>query len=103
MLDTRGSGTKYSREQISGFIKVRDIFTNDRRCIYAELLCTKDGQKVYFREWLSSNDSGDSCSFCLVNSISEFKEEIEKDVKHGDVAPGKAIKICEEISDADLF
>lgn len=89
MLDARGSGIEYTREQLAGFTKIADLYTNDNRCIYAELLCADDGKKVYLREWLASHGAGDSYNFSIVNSIDELKEELKKDVDHGDLAPGK--------------
>lgn len=108
MLDTRGSGKEYSRSQINRLTKLADLYTNDNRGIYAELLCdsSNDGTsgsgssgcpKVYFREWLTSHGMGDSCSFAIVNSLSDLKEELKKDVDHGDLAPGKLNRICDEM------
>lgn len=129
MLDTRGSGKEYSRSQINRLTKLADLYTNDSRGIYAELLCDSSegdggsgdpdvhcdhggpnglggpdgtggpgGQKVYFREWLTSHGTGDSCSFAIINSMSELKEELKKDVDHGDLAPGKLSKICDQMT-----
>ena len=106
MLDTRGSGKEYSRSQINRLTKLADLYTNDSRGIYAELLCDSSndgtggpgGQKVYFREWLTSHGTGDSCSFAIINSMAELKEELKKDVDHGDLAPGKLSKICDQMA-----
>ena len=98
MKDTRGSGIEYSREQISEFEKLADLFTNDKREIYAELLCDSEGRIVYFREWLTSHGAEDSYNFCIINSIDELKVELKKDVDHGDLAPGLVGKICDKVS-----
>lgn len=97
MLDTRGSGIKYTREELSEFKKVADLFFNDHREIYAELLIDKNNQNVYFREWSSKN--GDGFNFCIISSMSELKEELKKDVDHGDLAPGRVNKICDDLKD----
>lgn len=97
MLDTRGSGKEYSRRQIDELTKLADIYINDNRGIYAELLFdVSKGSKLYFREWLTSHGSGDSCSIAIIDSASDFREELKKDVDHGDLAPGKVNRICEE-------
>ena len=98
MLDTRGSGIEYTRDELSEFTKIADLFTNDRRCIYAELLSDTASRKVYFREWLGNDGAaGDNCNFAIINSMDELKVELKKDVDHGDLAPGKVNKICDEI------
>ena len=97
MLDTRGSGQEYSRMELSKLEKISDLYTNDKRCIYAELLRSSDGRKVYFREWETSHGSGNSYNFCIINSAIELKEELKKDVDHGDIAPGMIDKICKEV------
>lgn len=103
MLDTRGSGTEYSRLQLSEMEKITDLYTNDNRCIYAELLRDPQGNKIYFREWLASHGAGDSCNFCIINSLAELKEELKKDVDHGDLPIAKSNKIYDEISKASIF
>ncbi len=95
MLDTRGSGKEYTRQELSSFTKVADLYTNDNRCIYAELLSDGSGHKIYIREWLASR--GDSWSFCIVNSLDELKVELKKDSDHGDLPPGKINGICESV------
>lgn len=99
MLDTRGSGLEYTRDQIADFNKIADLYTNDKRCIYAELLCDNDGRKVYLREWLSSHGMGDSWNFCIISTVDELRQELKKDADHGDLAPGIINKICEQLDD----
>ena len=96
MLDTRGSGIEYTREQLSEFNKIADLFTNDNRFIYAELLVDNKGRKIILREWFSSNNSDNSFNFCVINSIDELKVELKKDADHGDLPHGRINKICEE-------
>lgn len=99
MRDTRGSGLEYTRDQIAAFTKIADLYINDKRCIYAELLRDADGRSIYLREWLASSGSGDSWNFCIVNSVDELRIELKKDADHGDLHPGLINKICEEIGD----
>lgn len=103
MLDTRGSGTEYSRSELSKFNKICDLYTNDNRCIYAELLCDELGNKIYFREWLTSNSIGDSYNFCIINTLNELKEELKKDVDHGDLPIAKSNKIYAELNNSSIF
>lgn len=103
MLDTRESGIEFSREQIDGFTKIHDLYTNENRCIYAELLRSEDGLIVYLREWFVSHGSGSSFNFCVINSIDELRVELKKDADHGDIAPGKIDRICKEIADTRVF
>lgn len=97
MLDTRGSGKEYSRLQLSEMDKIADLYINDNRGIYAELLKDTDGNKVYMREWLTSHGMGDSCNFCIIHSAAELKEELKKDADHGDLPPGRISRICEDL------
>ena len=97
MLDTKGLGIEYSRDQLAEFAKIADIFFNDKREIYAELLCDADGRKVYFREWFTARGGEDAFNFCVINSANELKIELKKDVDHGDLAPGMVNKICEQL------
>lgn len=94
MLDTRGSGIEYSKKQLAEFEKVSDLFINDKREIYAELLRDNEGRTVYFREWFTSNSGDDNFNFGIVKSLDELKVELKKDVDHGDLAPGLVNKIC---------
>lgn len=103
MLDTRGSGQEYSRMELSKLEKISDLYTNDKRCIYAELLRGCDGGIVCFREWLTNHGGGDSYNFCVINSMVELKEELKKDVDHGDLAAGMVDKICKEIAAKGIF
>lgn len=98
MFDTRGLGIEYSRAQLEEFEKVADLFLNENREIYAELRRDSDNRIVYFREWLSNHGIGDSYNFCIINSLDELKVELKKDVDHGDLAPGKVLKICNDTS-----
>lgn len=102
MLDTRGLGIDYTRKQLSEFKKIRDIFFNDSRYIYAELLIDDEARKVYFREWLASNNPDASYNFCIINSLQELKEELNKDVSHGDLSPIKAREIYNDFLDNGL-
>lgn len=95
MLDLSGSGIEYERQDIEKFTKVLDLFTNDNRFIYAELLRDNEGNLIYFREWFSSNDSNSS-NFRIIKSLDELKIELKKDIDHGDLAPGKLSKILDE-------
>ena len=97
MVDTRGSGIEYSREQIADFEKVGDLFINDKREIYAELLRDDEGRTLYFREWFTSNGSDDNFNFAIISTLNELKVELKKDVDHGDLAPGLVNKICTTI------
>ncbi|MCQ2532242.1 MAG: hypothetical protein MJ093_06015 [Saccharofermentans sp.] len=97
MLDTRGSGIEYTREQLADFEKVSDLFINDKREIYAELLRDGEGRTVYFREWFTSNGGEDNFNFGVINSLDELKIELKKDVDHGDLAPGLVNKICTKL------
>ena len=94
MVDTRGSGIEYSREQIADFEKVSDLFINDKREIYAELLRDDEGHTIYFREWFTSNGGDDNFNFAVISTQDELKVELKKDVDHGDLAPGLVNKIC---------
>lgn len=93
MLDTRGSGIEYTREQLAEFTKIGDLFINDKREIYAELLRDSSGRTIYFREWFTSRGGEDSFNFAVINSQDELKIELKKDVDHGDLAPGLVNKI----------
>ena len=97
MLDTRGLGIEYSRDELSGFEKLSDLFFNDKHEIYAELLHDNEGRTIYFREWFTANNSEGCFNFCVVNSIDELKIELKKDVDHGDLAPGMVNKILEQL------
>ena len=103
MIDTRGSGIEYSRSELAKFNKITDLYTNDNRCIYAELLGDNNGNKIYFREWLASHGNGDSYNFAIINSLIELKEELKKDVDHGDLPIAKSNKIYDELSKASIF
>lgn len=92
MLDTGGLGIEYSREQIDEFEKLTDLFFNENREIYAELLLDSSGRKIYFREWLSG------FNFHICDSLDELKIELKKDADHGDLPPGRIKKICDEVS-----
>jgi len=103
MLDARGLGIEYSAEELSKCKKVADLFTNDNRLIYAELLCDELGRKIYLREWLTGSDPDNSFNFCIINSIEELKSELKKDADHGDLPHGRINKICEDIKSTGVF
>lgn len=86
MVDTKGSGIEFSRGELDSLEKVCDLFTNESRCIYAELRRSPAGM-VYLREWMTSRDV--AYNFAIITSVDELKSELKKDVDHGDLAPGR--------------
>lgn len=94
MLDTRESGIDYSKEQLEKLPKISDLFINENREIYAELLRDENHNTIYFREWFTN--TGSNYNFAIISSSDELKQELKKDVDHGDLAPGRVSKIISD-------
>ena len=55
--------------------------------------------KEIFRNCRNNHRKREFRGFNKTNSIDELKVELKKDVDHGDLAPGKVNRICDELEE----